>query len=208
MRFHITRLWPWAPHNSPRILMHGHHNTLFSFYRTAAGIQARLTFIPTGKPEEERALRAALIQDVTDLLPRSEAREAFSKARLAANTKRESLQRITDEYLAALDAVRAQLTSLQEAGRSLEGCDLYHGAYILHHQAYLAARDAYTKSQAKLHKAWEQYDAAEPKARDAEETFQHGFDVDAFHRQHCHPHCPWDGKTIFAKGVSVDVLES
>ena len=51
---------------------------------------------------------------------------------------------------------------------------------------YVSARDA-------LASAWDAWLAS--------------FDGEAFHKEHCHPRCPWDGKTIFAKGTSVSVLE-
>ena len=32
------------------------------------------------------------------------------------------------------------------------------------------------------------------------------FDVEAFHALHCHPNCPWNGKTIFSKGRDIGAL--
>ncbi len=40
----------------------------------------------------------------------------------------------------------------------------------------------------------------------AARVYEKSFDTEAFHREHCHPNCPWDGRTIFAKGCSVKVL--
>lgn len=38
-------------------------------------------------------------------------------------------------------------------------------------------------------------------------TYLKSFDVEAWHKEHCHPRCPWDGKTIFAKGTGIEVLD-
>ena len=38
-------------------------------------------------------------------------------------------------------------------------------------------------------------------------AFRASFDIEAFHREHCHPNCPWDGKTLFSKGVGIEVLK-
>src|SRR3990167_3846247 len=107
------------------ILMHGHHaGSLFTVGRE---LGERVEQIKREKPVAEQALRLALIQDVTALLPQTKARAA------------------RDEALAAHD------------------------------------------------EAWTAYVVS--------------FDTEAFHREHCHPNCPWDGKTIFAKGTSIEVLE-
>ena len=67
-------------------------------------------------------------------------------------------------------------------------------AYVKARAAYFEARAANNKASVAYNKAWAAYFAT--------------FDVDAFHREHCHPNCPWDGKTIFSKGVDISVLEA
>ena len=67
-------------------------------------------------------------------------------------------------------------------------------AYVKAWAAYFEARAANNKASVAYNKAWAAYFAT--------------FDVDAFHREHCHPNCPWDGKTIFSKGVDISVLEA
>ena len=37
-------------------------------------------------------------------------------------------------------------------------------------------------------------------------AYLESFDGEAFHKEHCHPQCPWDGETIFARGTDVSVL--
>src|SRR3990167_7016935 len=128
------------------ILMHGHHAG--SVFTVGRELGERVEQIKREKPVAEQALRLALIQDVTALLPQTKARAAHDEA-LAA----------LDKAWAALDKARA---ALDEA---------------------LAAHD----------EAWTAYVVS--------------FDTEAFHREHCHSNCPWDGKTIFAKGTSIEVLE-
>ena len=67
-------------------------------------------------------------------------------------------------------------------------------AYVKARAAYFEARAANNKASVAYNKAWAAYFAT--------------FDVDAFHREHCHPNCPWDGKTIFSKGVDISVLDA
>ena|SRR3990167_4315967 len=135
------------------ILMHGHHaGSLFTVGRE---LGERVEQIKREKPVAEQALRLALIQDVTALLPQTKARAAHDEA-LAA----------LDKAWAALDKARA---------------------------AYDKARTAFDEALAAHDEAWTAYVVS--------------FDTEAFHREHCHPNCPWDGKTIFAKGTSIEVLE-
>src|SRR3990167_8924815 len=112
------------------ILMHGHHaGSLFTVGRE---LGERAEQIKREKPAAEQALRLALIQDVTALLPQTLLPQ--------------------DKAWAAFD-----------------------------------------KARAAFDKAWAAYVVS--------------FDTEAFHREHCHPNCPWDGNTIFAKGTSIEVLE-
>ena len=137
-----------------RIVMHGHHNTLFSFYDDAAAAAARIAFIESDKPKVQRALRLALLKDVTELLPRTKARTAYTEAWAAYEKAR-----------AARKKARA---------------------------AYEKACTPSEKARTAYEKAWAAY--------------RKSFDVDAFHREHCHPHCPWNGSTIFANGAGVGQL--
>lgn len=65
-----------------------------------------------------------------------------------------------------------------------------------------------------LTRAWIAYVSSRPlvagptytRARSAFDNAIARLDQDALHKQVCHPNCPWDGNTIFAKGTSVDVL--
>ena len=135
------------------ILMHGHHaGSLFTVGRE---LGERVEQIKREKPVAEQALRLALIQDVTALLPQTKARAAH------------------DEALAALDKAWAALD----------------------------------KARAALDKAWAALDKARAAYDKARTAYVVSFDTEAFHREHCHPNCPWDGKTIFAKGTSIEVLE-
>ncbi len=159
-----------------RIVVHGHHaSTLFSVYWDEAAVAERVRQIQREKPIEERALRLALLQDVTSLLPHNEAWAAL------------------DEALAAYD----------KAGATLK--DAW--------AAYNKALAAYDKAEAALGETWAAYDKAEPAYDKAEAALDEtqaayltSFDAEAFHRAHCHPRCPWDGETIFARGVDVSVL--
>lgn len=123
-----------------RIVEHGHHNVLFIYFPDDAAVAARRRVIETRKPEEECALRLALLRDVTDLLPRN--------AEWAA-------------------------------------CERALAAYKQTWTAYAQAQAAYEQARA---------------------AFEASFDVEAFHAAHCHPRCPWDGTTIFARGKGVEVL--
>ena len=149
------------------ILMHGHHaGSLFTVGRE---LGERVEQIKREKPVAEQALRLALIQDVTALLPQTKARAAHDEA-LAA----------LDKAWAALDKARA---ALDKAWAALDKA----------RAAYDKARTAFDEALAAHDEAWTAYVVS--------------FDTEAFHREHCHPNCPWDGKTIFAKGTSIEVLE-
>ena len=37
-------------------------------------------------------------------------------------------------------------------------------------------------------------------------THRDTLNLDALHRQICHPNCPWNGKTIFSRGKSIEAL--
>ena len=54
------------------------------------------------------------------------------------------------------------------------------------------AQEAYDKAGAAYGKAWKAY--------------MESFDAEAFHAEHCHPRCPWDGQSIFARGTGIEVL--
>lgn len=128
-----------------RIIMHAHHeDSLFSFLPS---LKTRVSEIKRFKPADEQGLRLALIQDVTDLLPEDDARQAFENAWRAF-----------------------RIASEEDDARQ---------------EVYKDAQQAFS---------------------DAKQVYNTSFDVDAFHARHCHPKCPWDGQTIFAKGTSVSVL--
>lgn len=137
---------------STKVYLHLHHETLIE---KTWDIEERLAYIRTAKPPEEKALRLALIKDVTDLLPKGEARDAYDKA----------------------------------------------------WNAYLRARDAYVKSGASWHKARDTLEKARASYHEAWEAYLASFDMNAWHREVCHPCCPWDGTTIFSRGVDITVLE-
>ena len=127
------------------ILMHGHHaDNLFTVGRE---LDERIAQIKAEKPAAEQALRLALIQDVTALLPQTKAWAALAKA---------------------------------------------EAAYVEAWAAYVEARAALDKARAALDKARAAYDVS--------------FDTEAFHREHCHPNCPWDGHSINSHGWSINVL--
>ena len=44
------------------------------------------------------------------------------------------------------------------------------------------------------------------KARVAFNKILAAVNLDALHRQICHPNCPWNGKTIFSRGKSIEAL--
>jgi len=65
---------------------------------------------------------------------------------------------------------------------------------------------AWTKAAAAREKAavaWGKADAAWGKAYAA---YLASVNADTLHKRLCHPNCPWDGETIFARGKSIDVL--
>ena len=64
------------------------------------------------------------------------------------------------------------------------------------------ARDKWEEADAKLQKAYAKWEEAEAKWREAEAKI----DWNAIHALVCHPTCPYDGHTLFAKGKSVTVL--
>lgn len=83
-----------------RIIMHGHHNVLFSYLPS---LDARVMEIKQYKPLAEQATRVRLIKDVTDLLPQTPERAAYVKAR-------DAYVKARDAYLkaaAAYDKARA-----------------------------------------------------------------------------------------------------
>lgn len=64
-----------------RIVMHGHHaDSLFSYFADEWEVAKRRKFIKTDKPRDEWELRLALLRDVTDLLPHTEAWVDWNKA--------------------------------------------------------------------------------------------------------------------------------
>ena len=163
------------------ILMHGHHaGSLFTVGRE---LGERVEQIKREKPVAEQALRLALIQDVTALLPQTKARAAHDEA-LAA----------LDKAWAALDKARAALDNAWAAlDKARAALDKAWAALDKARAAYDKARTAFDEALAAHDEAWTAYVVS--------------FDTEAFHREHCHPNCPWDGKTIFAKGTSIEVLE-
>lgn len=58
---------------------------------------------------------------------------------------------------------------------------------------------AWRKSEA----AWRRAYAARALA---EATYLATIDLDELHRKACHPRCPWDGKTLFSKGLDVETV--
>jgi hypothetical protein len=124
--------------------MHGHHaEQLFSFLPS---LEKRLADIHAHKAKEEWALREALIQDVTDLLPKNAAWEAYETA--------------WEAFVAVHDTRPSRV------------------AFVAAWGAFMAAWAAYFKS----------------------------FDVEAFHREHCHPRCPWTRHSIDNKGWAITAL--
>ena len=58
------------------ILMHGYHNVLFSH---SLSLEGRIADIQLNKPPAEQGLRLRIIQDVTALLPHSDAWTAYTE---------------------------------------------------------------------------------------------------------------------------------
>ena len=208
------------------VLMHGHHaGSLFSFGLT---LEERTAYIKANKPEDEQPLRLALMQDVTALLARNvsktkldaawtqfevsmtkfyAARTKFDAAWTQFDAARAKLDVAKAKFYAArtkLDVARAKLdvakaksdaarTKLDVAKAKLDVAKAKSDAAKTKFYAALAKSDA---ARAKSDVALAKLDAAKAK-----------FDSEAFHREHCHPNCPWDGKTIFAKGTGIEVLD-
>lgn len=81
-------------------------------------------------------------------------------------------------------------------------------ALVLAHAARSKANAAWSKAnaaRAKAYAAWSKAHAARSKA---DAAYIASIDVEALHKRLCHPNCPWDGRTIFAKGKSISVLEA
>ena len=76
-------------------------------------------------------------------------------------------------------------------------------AWAAHRKAVAAPGEAAAADR----KAWAAYRKAEAARGAAEAAYLASFDVEAFHRQHCHPRCPWDGKTIFSRGTGIEALD-
>ncbi len=132
------------------ILMHSHAEPLLTF-SWSVGYADRIGLIMTYKPPAERALRLALLKDVTGLVPRNEQWEALPEA---------------------WDAFQEARTLYND----LLGSE---AAYL---QTWYALRDKLS-------------------------AYFASFDAEAFHKEHCHPNCPWDGQTIFARGRGLKVLD-
>ncbi len=79
--------------------------------------------------------------------------------------------------------------------------------------AYIKTGAAYYEAKVDLYeitndKTWAAYNKAEAVYNKAEAVYKTYIDVQALHKQVCHPNCPWDGKTIFSKGTSLEVLNN
>lgn len=128
--------------SEPAVLMHSHAASLLTF-SWGVGYADRIGLIMTYKPPGERALRLALLKDVTGLVPRNEQWEALPEA-----------------------------------------WDAFHEARTLYNDL-LGSEAAYLQTWYAL--------------RDKLSAYFASFDAEAFHKEHCHPNCPWDGRTLFAK---------
>ena len=67
------------------ILMHGYHNVLFSH---SLSLEGRIADIQLNKPPAEQGLRLRIIQDVTALLPHSDAWTAYTETSKAYDDAR------------------------------------------------------------------------------------------------------------------------
>ena len=158
-----------------RIIMHAHH--AYSLFSCLSSLKNRIAEIKVRKPLEEQALRSALIQDVTDDLPKNDARDGWEKA--------------------GKDRKEAE--------------EAFEKAYALYYEASLTrngAWKAYEELQTNHDRTYIRYVRADAVYERAEKSYLDSFDVEEFHRSHCHPNCPWDGTTIFAKGTGVEVLSA
>lgn len=138
----------------------------------------RVTYIREGKPPEERELRLALFRMIPVTLLPLTPQQVEYSKAWAARGKAK----------AAYDEAEAA----------------YGQAWAEYDEPW-AARD---KAWAVRDKAWAAYGKAWATTDKAKAAYIRTLDIVALHRTVCHPNCPWDGKTIFAKGTSISVLES
>ena len=69
-----------------------------------------------------------------------------------------------------------------------------------------SAREAWEKAREACIKALTACIKAEAAYDKAVAAYMESFDAEAFHAEHCHPRCPWDGQSIFARGTGIEVL--
>jgi hypothetical protein len=183
-----------------RILMHAHHDTLFSWYPS---LEERVWEIEHYKPRRERALRLRLIKDVTDLVPHNEAWEQCEKAYrhyLRCCETRRDIEKVPDPML---DAYRLGRDPYAEALKALEhhkdegDAAAWKAAQKVTVHRWKELRRTYTALARAHARAWQAEVEAMDKLVLAIDRYTHSFDAEAFHRQHCLPDCPWDGRTIF-----------
>ena len=139
--------------------------------------EERAEYINTRKPPEERELRLALFRAIPAELLPPELIEA-GKAKDEAG---KAYSVAWKAYAEAREVYAGAWKPYVKAGKALDEA----------RKAYSETVNAYTEAEKALAEAFQ----------------NHLPEIEALHRTHCHPRCPWDGKTIFAKGVSIDVLQ-
>ena len=164
---------------------HGHHDILLE----PCDYEDRVAFIKAHKPLEEQEVHLARLKPVRGQLPPEIVVAGAAYERV----------------LAALDQARVASTQARVAygkaravytrAKIFRDLAAYEGAWAAEKQA----RAAYDRVLAACDQAGAVYEGA----RAAYEGIikKHQEELDTLHAQEC-PNCPWDGKTLFPKGVS------
>jgi len=74
---------------------------------------------------------------------------------------------------------------------------------IVMHGHHAGTLFSYNEARAALDEASAAHNKASAAHIKARAMYFASFDRDTFHRQHCQPWCPWDGRTIFARGITL-----